>query len=732
MIKNLGKVLEQVKPFLEKYLEEHGHQVRGRLFKCPNHKEHSNDDAKPSCNFLDNSKTGFYCYACSCKGDIFDALHLIENKETTGENFYEAVKYLANKYNVPVEEVNTDEEKFLESISTYLTGVVFAANQTLIQELNTNQKLKDLLVKKQWIKSIDKFKLGYLKSTYISTVSNDILSYLNLNPKDLVGRLLIPIYNQRGLIIGLTTRTIELEKKDDTGSGYKHYLAYSLKNVMFNLHNVDPTQEVIVVEGASSILTMYSHGITNAVATFGNIMSDNQYSILVRKKVSKMLFMYDGDAGGLEGLRNSLKVMSKTDIATRVAFLKDDLDPGDYVMTNLNFDKVDKVDLYDYLLTTYGSNTNDKHIEQCLMRYIISINDIVRKEKTVDQTSKQLKLNKSTITDLLSIYESNANVSTAAVLKERECLVEVLNDFEKWSWARGQMLGLRSFKSFDVKLDGIQNGFILIGGKAGSGKSALMLSMVVKMLKNNNNVYMLYFTIDDSMFVTVSRFIANLSDLPINVVSSPNFKITKADLPEQVKRDYINRRENALNFLRTNATFLNLKDGEDGATIEMIQEKVKAVQPLAQGKQLVVVIDNLHNLRSRKYTSSEKHLVSNISNELNAMSNIYKCPVIASTHITKAAIQNKVYDGTALKDTVDLDFDNKLFMMMTSDSSIEEEDDLEGTKEDIQVRVVVAKNKFSAFKGKIPMIFYRSLSKVEDLDSTDPATVQKDEGNLFK
>jgi replicative DNA helicase len=234
------------------------------------------------------------------------------------------------------------------------------------------------------------------------------------------------------------------------------------------------------------------------------------------------------------------------------------------------------------------------------------------------------------------------------------------------------------------------------------------------------------------MFVTVSRFIANLSDLPINVVSSPNFKITKADLPEQVKRDYINRRENALNFLRTNATFLNLKDGEDGATIEMIQEKVKAVQPLAQGKQLVVVIDNLHNLRSRKYTSSEKHLVSNISNELNAMSNIYKCPVIASTHITKAAIQNKVYDGTALKDTVDLDFDNKLFMMMTSDSSIEEEDDLEGTKEDIQVRVVVAKNKFSAFKGKIPMIFYRSLSKVEDLDSTDPATVQKDEGNLFK
>ena len=61
-----------------------------------------------------------------------------------------------------------------------------------------------------------------------------------------------------------------------------------------------------------------------------------------------------------------------------------------------------------------------------------------------------------------------------------------------------------------------------------------------------------------------------------------------------------------------------------------------------------------------------------------------------------------------------------------------EEDDLEGTKEDIEVQVRVAKNKFSAFKGRINMTFYRSLSKFEDIGNYNTsAKKQTDENNLF-
>lgn len=727
MIKNMGEVANQLKPFLSQYLEEHGIKTRGRLFKCPNAKEHNNEDAKPSCNFLDDTKKGFYCYACHAQGDIFDALRFIENKDITGEGFSEAIKYLCGKYKVTYQEVTSEEQKFHAEISKYLTALANTANQTLQKEINTNQELKELITKKQWTKCIDKFKLGYLKAPFMGRVNKDILAYLSMDPKDLVGRLIIPIINHKNQVVGITTRVLNVNKKNSKEASYKHYIAYSLKSICYNLNNIDPEKEVIIVEGPSSVLTMYNYGITNAVATFGNLMGQVQYNQLVRKKVKRILFLYDGDDGGREGLRNSLKIFGKNDIEARVGFLTDDLDPGDYVIKNLNLNNVEKVSVYDYLVTEYSKNTNDKYIEKCLMHYILSINDLVKKENIVNRTSKTLKINKSTIGDLLSIYENNSNVNTAEILKERESLVETLNAYEKWAWSRGQILGLKSFKSFDVKFDGIQNGFILVGGKANIGKSALLISLAHNLILNNNNIYLLYFTIDDSMYTTISRFLANISGLPINVVSNPNYKIQKANLPAQLKKEYINKREKAIEFLRKNSSLFNLKDGEEGATIEMIQEKVKTVLPLAHGKQLVVVIDNLHNLRSKKFYSSDRHLFSMISNQLNNISNTYGCPVIASTHITKEAIKNKVYDGTALKDTVDLDFDNKLFMMVDT-----EEDDLEGTKDDIEVQVRVAKNKFSAFKGRINMMFYRSLSKFEDLDNYNTsAKKQTDEQNLF-
>ena len=73
----------------------------------------------------------------------------------------------------------------------------------------------------------------------------------------------------------------------------------------------------------------------------------------------------------------------------------------------------------------------------------------------------------------------------------------------------------------------LQNGLILFGGKPGAGKSATLITLAQKLLQyNENKVHLLYFTIDDSIFVTLSRIIANLSGIPINVVSNPNYRIS--------------------------------------------------------------------------------------------------------------------------------------------------------------------------------------------------------------
>ena len=1113
MIQNLGALVKECKKFLREYLEEKGIKTTGKLFQCPNREEHSNRDAKPSANFFPDDKS-WHCFSCEYKaklGDIFEAVHVLEHKDIKGENFVLVVKYLCDKYKIPYKETTTEEEQFLKSVSSYLTKLVESAHTSLKNNIDKNSDLKKLLEKKQWTASIDTFKLGYLDSPYATTVDKDVLSYLNLDPKNLVKRLIIPIRNLRGTIVGVTTRSLEVDTKTAVAR-YMHFISYSLKKLLFGISQVDPTKEVVLVEGPSSVITLNSFGVSNAIATFGNYMHINQYSLMVKKGIKKVLFLYDGDVGGKEGLRNSLESLCKGDLKVRIGLLQEDLDPGDYMIQNKKLANIDTIDLYTYLIDSYMANTDDKLIEKCLMTHINSIKDIVKQEKVVNEVSKKLKINKSTIADLLGIYKKGSNVSVKDVLKEREALVQTLNDFEKWSWSRGTLLGLKSFESFDTKLDGMQNGLVLLGGKPNIGKtlhgdtlittedgivpisyyaekgqrsetfrpfkkklpipllegytshffygyskttkitlsngvtleatpenpiakyeknhicrvtqfkdlkigdsvpiqvgtnwwgktldishaaktvraaqksgrytriptkyplqwtpelaylvgfhlgdgsgttpdfqitsdgsfipyvqklvkqlfgikmtrtagtrytyaggcllrkffkeigikyqkhdnidipisiltapkeivagfirgyfdadgfadergeasftsksrkflsqlqtilfnfgiisslktykkratnstslqkenyhtlyvacryeelvkfyrdvlrpnqkwnnvqnrktrriqnytaeyasqhkytkalrevrystseivniekystekevydltvpeshlfvgnglivhnSAVLITLATKLVQRNSNIHLLYFTIDDSIFVTLSRFIANLSGLPINIVSNPNYRITKADIPDHVKQEYIERREGAMNFLRKHSSIFSLKDSSEGSTIEMIKEKVKTIVPLAEGKQLVVFIDNLHNLRSNKYVS-DRHLYSLISNELNNIANEYKCPVIASTHITKESIRNKQYDGNAIKETVEFFYDAKLILFIDAN-----EEELESTRDDLEVKIIVSKNKFSAYKGRIPMTFYRSLSRVVEL------TGKETEQNLF-
>ena len=339
MIKNLGTLINQLKQKLPEYLESQGINTSRRLFVCPNKKEHKHDDAKPSANFFPD-KTSWHCFACSFKtklGDIFDAVHVLEGKDITGYNFFEVVKYLCKKFNIPYQEESTQEDLFFKEVRTYLAQVVDAAHTNLLKEMNSNKQLRLLLDSKQWTQSVKTFKLGFLSKPFLSRVSKDVLTYLNIkDPSILVGRLIIPIYDINSNIVGLTTRALSLNKSLGI-SRYMHFISKPIKYLLFNVNNIDPSKEVLIVEGPSSVITLNSYNINNAVATFGNLLHENQYNLLVRKKVNKVKFLYDGDAGGSEGLRNSLKHLSRGDLEVTIGELPDSFDPGDYVIRPVSY-----------------------------------------------------------------------------------------------------------------------------------------------------------------------------------------------------------------------------------------------------------------------------------------------------------------------------------------------------------------------------------------------------------
>lgn len=718
MISNLGTLIKQLKPKLEVYLNSQGIKTQGRLFKCPNFKQHNNLDAKPSCNFYPD-KENFKCFACRATGDIFDAVHYLEGKDIKGDNFLEVVKYLCKKFDIKYEETLSYEEEFFRNTSLFLENLVNIAHNNLKNIIKNNQRqdIIKFLENKQWINSVDKFKLGIFTSVPNIKTDPDILTYLRLgngNISDkIVNRIIIPLYNIKNEICGITCRIIN-ETIDN--NKYLHYVSYPISNILYNLNNIN-TQDIIIVEGASSVLTMYNYNINNVVATLGNNLHEKQIELLVKKQIKNITLCYDNDFGGINGIRNALLSLSKhkNDFEQiDILLVEEGLDPGEHVIKNKSLDvNVNKISLLDYIFNKYKENNSDKLYEKCLAFYLHNITDLALKEKTIKLISKKLEINKSTLEEIIDSYTSDLHGSISDIVAEKESIIQVINDFERWAWSRGELLGLSSFKQFDSKLDGIQQGLTLVAGKPNCGKSAMLISLALQLMKNNDNVYILYFSIDDPLYTTIARFISNLSELPINIVSNPTYKIIKADLSNDLKKEYIKKREEAINFLRNNTSIFSLK-GSDYSTIETLIEKIYTYKDIAQDKQIVIFIDNLHNLKSTK-RNTDRHLYSCISNELSNLANEFKSPIIASTHITKESIKNKNFEGTAIKETVDLFFDAKLIVMI----DFPDDPEMESLRDDVLLDVYISKNKMSGFKGKLNFMFYRSLSKVIEVDNSE-------------
>jgi hypothetical protein len=169
------------------------------------------------------------------------------------------------------------------------------------------------------------------------------------------------------------------------------------------------------------------------------------------------------------------------------------------------------------------------------------------------------------------------------------------------------------------------------------------------------------------------------------------------------------RREKALAYMRTHVTVFNLKDASSGYTIEYINTLLKSIEPIIKEKRVVLIIDNLHKLRSIKDFKSDKSLVDSVCNNLKILSGVYKCPVIATVEHTKASIQLGEIGGSAIKESSSLHYDANLILTVVVKQVI-------GTFKLIDI--VVSKNKMSTFIGSMPFRLYPDLSKMEECDTT--------------
>jgi len=244
--------------------------------------------------------------------------------------------------------------------------------------------------------------------------------------------------------------------------------------------------------------------------------------------------------------------------------------------------------------------------------------------------------------------------------------------------------------------------------------------MALDLIESNDDVFVLFFSVDDSISQLLPRMVALDKDIAINTVSNPKFKVEFNDsyTPEQ-KQSILLKRSEGVNKLKGISDRFAIKEEYQAKRIEDINKYIQIYKKIAGAKQLVVFVDNLHRISSYKKQET-RELYMGISDSLKLWKTEYDIPVIATAEIRKT-MGNKRPVGDDIKEVKDLQFDADVVLMLFSDFFTNRNTSLKFITEEVLpegsdverpiVEMNVMKNKTSTFKKRLYYKFYPEYSK---------------------
>ena len=278
---------------------------------CPFHNE------KTPSFFLNLNENTYHCYGCGEHGSVID---FVMKKE--GLSFVEAIRHLAGKFNIHIEEEEdrrTDKEK-QEALKKEALLVVYQK----VQEYFVNELYRDTpeaqaalaYAIKRWDEKFCKEKgIGYAPNSWQglidfakkNSISIDLLIEVGLvKTSEKNGRLynlfrerlMIPIRNRYGKVIGYTAR--DLTGKEDTAKYLNSTtsLLYKKEQSVFGIDVASRAamlqHQFFLVEGAPDVLRLQCIKVPNAVACLGSDWTDEQLEIL-KRYADTLIFLPDAD-----------------------------------------------------------------------------------------------------------------------------------------------------------------------------------------------------------------------------------------------------------------------------------------------------------------------------------------------------------------------------------------------------------------------------------------------------
>ena len=307
-------------------------------------------DEKTPSFMVSPAKQIWKCFSSSKGGNVVSFL-----MEHEHYSYVEALRWLANKYNIAIQE---DREQTPEEIQQ----ISIRENLSVINEYAKNHFADNMTNNKQgraiglaYFKErgfnddiITKFQLGYCldesdgftKPALEKGYKLEFLEKAGLTKtKDgrhfdfFRGRVMFPIHSVAGKVLGFGGRTLKTEKSVAKYFNSPETELYNKSKILYGLYfaknSIIKLDRCFLVEGYTDVISLHQSGLENVVASSGTALTQDQIK-LIKRYTENITILYDGDAAGIRASFRGIDMILEEGMNVKVVLFPDGEDPDSF------------------------------------------------------------------------------------------------------------------------------------------------------------------------------------------------------------------------------------------------------------------------------------------------------------------------------------------------------------------------------------------------------------------
>ena len=358
-------------------------------------------------------------------------------------SYPQAIKFLAKKYNIEVEEtaITSEQKEKIDQKEKFILICEFA-KKFFKEQLNKTDFGKNIaynyLLERGFDKStIEDFEIGCLTEKIDSLkefsvekgydiddlVSLGLISSKNQN--DIYrSRIIFPIKTISGRTVGFGARVIKSSSKSAKYINSPDSIIYNKSKILYGLHNskneIVKNDNCYIVEGYTDVIRFHQKGIKNVVSSSGTALTTGQINI-IRRLTKNITMLFDSDNAGVNATIRSIDMILSEGMNVNICLFPENEDPDSFALKKetqeikkyLNDNAIDFIEFKTKKLSESKRNsaTEKAQVINDIISSIAKIPDKIKQEIYIKQCSEMLEITENTLFNALAQLTQISNVN---------------------------------------------------------------------------------------------------------------------------------------------------------------------------------------------------------------------------------------------------------------------------------------------------------------------------------